>query len=116
MPRDHLVVEGVSHPIALILHALEFRREGIKNHVRVGLVGDLLAHVLQTEPEVVLGGDIVIGIVAYFHFPLAELLPQHTPSFMLGVAVEAVLPGLCCRPISRGTDCFALVSFYCNVC
>ena len=115
-PREQLVVEGVSQLIDLILDELEPRREGIKKQVRVGLVEDLLPHVLQTEQEIVHGGDEASGIVAYFHFILVELLPRRTPSF-LGVAVETVLQGLsCCRSISRGADCFPRVSFYCTVC
>ena len=114
-PRGQLVVEGVSQLIALIFDELELRREGIKKQVRLGLVEDLLSHVLQTEPEVVHGGDYFSGIVAYFHL-LVELRPQRSPSF-LGIDVEAVLQGLPCRRlISQGHDCDALVSFYCNVC
>ena len=61
------------------------------------------------------GGDKVSGIVAYFHFLLVELFPQRTPSFF-SVAVESVLQGFpCYHPISRGTDCLALMSFHCNV-
>ena len=55
------------------------------------------------------------GIVR-FYFLVVGLFPQSVLSF-LGVAVETVLQGFpCCRPISRGTEFFALGSSYSNVC
>ena len=108
--REQFVVESVSQFIAFILDELVLRREGMKKQVRVGFVGNLLPHVLQTEPKVVHGGDEVSGICTCFHFLAVGLLPQHTPSF-LGVAGEAVFQSLPCRrPIAYGTGSAVLVS------
>ena len=111
---EHPVVEGVSQLIYLIHDDRELRREGVQMQVRVGRVINIFKDVFH----MVTGGydGRSNGIVTYLHRLLVDLLPQGTLSF-LGFDVETVLRGLPCRrPISRGTDVCARVSFYSNVC
>ena len=76
-----------------VLYDLEFLREGIEQHIGVGVVEDLLPDVLQPQPQVVHCSDEVIWVATWFHGLGERFRPVRTTGFFR-VSVETLLQGV----------------------
>ena len=71
----------------------ELFRENVQQQVRVGVIEDLLPHVLQSKSQVVNIRYEVSRITARLHRGCVQLLPARTASF-LRIPIETLLQSL----------------------
>ena len=107
-------VEGTI-PMMHMLYKLEFRREGIEQHISVRVVEDLLLHVLQPPPQIVHCTDEVNWVATWFHGLGEKFLPARRTGFF-HVAAEMLLRGVPGgSPVAQVVQLLALVRPHADV-
>ena len=100
---------GGAIPTMYLRFELEVLREGIKQHIGLCVVEDLLPHVLQPQPHVVHCSDEVNWVATWFHRLGEKYVPARTTGYSR-VAVETPLQGVPSGgPVADAAQLLALV-------